>query len=337
MALLFDDVELRDRRLATLLQTATQLQQNQIAREELQFKKSEQDPRVQAGKLATTMAMLGQTEQAERLLKYANEGSFNLPSQGAAGLTQAPQQYAIPDYLSRGSLGINAGSVGLPTASPMGIQSPGQMGVTSGRLKVGGASLGFGKQDMDEISKANLDIHKQVLTEGIKKQQETKAGAQKTLGGLDVYLQQFKRSEEELKKYDPNIGSEGFEGKLRRIGGYVSEKLDELPETSAMIAMSKPFAQEIATDLEGRATDADRDIQIETMANLLKGPSSKNIRLASNAIINLQAKGADTKKLVAKLYNSGSDILVKAAEQVYEAYPELRDEPSNLKGLFDGI
>lgn len=328
MAVLFDPNESRDRRIKMLLDTATSAMQIQNQKREIDLKERELDPRVQAGKMANMMALMGNPEGAAKMFEYSKSG--NLPTGGIQLPSQVTQEPIIPDYLAGGQNRINSQVAGLSPAMT-------GMGVTGGTMKVGGASMKFGKPGMSKYDEANLDIQKGLVTKNLEATQQRQSGAEKTLTGLDVYMQQFKRSEDELKKYDPNIGKEGFEGKLSRIGGIISEKLDELPETSAMIAMSKPFAQEIATDLEGRATDQDRNIQIETMANLLKGPSTKNIRLASNAIISLQAKGANTKKMVSKMYNSGSDILQKAAEQVYEVYPELRDKSSSLEGLFDGI
>lgn len=309
--------ESQDRRLQMLLQTANQIQQNKIAREELALKKQQLDPEYQRRQLAQTIGILN-PDAAVRLFG---------PTQGQAG-TALPSQIrgGIPDYLGAGRASLTSGSVG--------------MAPTKASVKVGGTNISLGTPALNEYDKANLDIAKGVAEEGAKNQQKTAAGAERTSSSLSLYLDQFKRSRDELRKFDPNIESEGTSGWFSRRGGDLANYFDQLPETAALESMAKPFAQEIATQLEGRATDQDRNIQTETFANVLKGPSTKNIRLASNSLINLYRKGAKIDKILNTLDSTGDDVMQAIAKQVYQAEPGLKPvgkSESSLDDIFKGL
>lgn len=318
-----DSTESRDRKLALLLQTANQIQTQRIAQEELNLKKQELDPKVQAGRLASTMAMLGNTEAAERLIKFSQEGVI-LPSQ-----SPQPATSGITDYLGDGQPRLNSVSVGL---SPTGI------GVVGGTLSAkGGFSARFGNQGLSEIDKANLDIAKSVATERVKREGEQKAGLDRTLAVEDVYLNQYARSYEELKKYDPNIGAKGSAGFASRQYAKVLKTLDEFPETKALEKMAKPIAQEIATALEGRATDEDRKTQMDLLVNALAGPTEENIRVAANNILMMEAKGANISGYVERLSNSRIPILKEISNAVYKESKTAKNSNVDVDKIFEEL
>lgn len=326
MAIIIDENESRDRRIALLLQTASQAAQIKNQREELALKKQELDPRVQAGKMANMMALMGNTDGAQKMFEYAKTG--NLPSGGVQLLSQSQPQQVIPDYLAGGQNRINSQTAGI---------SPSIMGLTGGTMKVGGTSMKFGQPGMSKYDEANLDIAKSVTTEQLKKQQETQAGLTRTLEMEDVYLNQFARSNEELNKFDPEIGRSGAGGWASRQYGKVMKNLDSLPQTKALDKLAKPIAQEIAASLEGRATDEDRKVQLDLLVNTLAGPTEENITNAANNLLLMKAKGADIKPYIDRLNNSKIPILKDIAKQVFKMKPELNSNQINLDNLFEGI
>lgn len=329
MAIVIDPNESRDRRIKMLLDTATSAMQIQNQKREIQLKEQELDPRVQAGKMANMMALMGNTDGAAQMFEYAKSG--NLPTGGS----QLPSQSVptiIPDYLTGGQNRINSQSAGL---SPNVLSPSSSMGVMGGTMRVGGNSIRLGQPGMSEIDKANLDIHKGVVSKGLEAQQKTSQGAEQTASSLGLYLDQYKRSYEELKKFDPGIDKEGTSAWFSRRGGDIANYFDNLPETAALKSMAAPFAQEVATMIEGRATDQDRDIQRKAFADVLQGPSTKNIRLASNSLINLYRKGAKIDKVLNTLESSDVDIMNKIAKEVYKSHPELKPVNDTSKGLDD--
>lgn len=322
-----DTTESRDRKLALLLQTANQLQTHRMAQEELNLKKQELDPKYQASKLASTMAMLGQTDAAERLMNYSKDGGVVLPSQN---VTSQPQNQ-IPDYLGGGNR-ISASNVGL------GSPGMGGMGITGGSVNAkGGFTAKIGTPGMSKYDEANLDIAKSVKTEQLKKAQEAKTGLDRTMAMEDVYLNQYAKSYEEVSKFDPEIGRKGAGGYFSRGYGKVMKNIDELPQTKALDKLAKPIAQEIAASLEGRATDEDRKVQLDLLVNALSGPTEEQITNASNNLLLMEAKGADIGPYVERLNNSRIPILKQIAKEVYKSSKSAKQSGVDVNSIFEGL
>src|SRR3990167_4399174 len=284
MAIVLEDPnEVRNRRLKMLLDTAQQAQQIQMQREELKMKREQMDPEYQRRQLAQTIALFN----PEAAIRLAETGPY------ATGL---PSKQGIPDYLS----GRQEPTPRL-TSSSIGMTTQGLTGLSQ---KVGGTTMKFGTPGMSEYDKANLEIHKQVVTESAKKRNEQQAGLNRTLAMEDVYLNQFGKSNEELKKFGPEIGQSGVGGWAARRYATIQKHLDELPQTKALDKLAKPIAQEIAAALEGRATDTDRQVQLDLLANTLAGPTEENITNATNNLLLMKAKGADIKPYVDRLNQS---------------------------------
>jgi hypothetical protein len=151
--------------------------------------------------------------------------------------------------------------------------------------------------------------------------------AQKTISGTRRFLEQFGRSYNELKNYDPEFDKLGYEGWMSRKGASINNYFDVLPETKAFQVELKPLANQMARDVEGgRVTDQDRQIYADAFANTLQHPSETNIRLSSNALIKLKDKGGNINTVVSELYSSDMPIMQKIASEVLKSYPELRKD-----------
>jgi hypothetical protein len=171
----------------------------------------------------------------------------------------------------------------------------------------------------------------------LEKAAETVTGVTQTAGGLGNYIAQYDRSYREVSKKYPDIGKTGLEGKLERIRAIGPKWMDEFPETGAAEDMAKPFAQEIAAALEGRATDQDREIWLNMFPNALTKPSMQNTRNASNHLIAMQTKlagtGKDISDIVAELYFSETPHIRQIAEQFFGKYPKLKDKALAMHAL----
>lgn len=176
---------------------------------------------------------------------------------------------------------------------------------------------------------------KQIENAGkIQADRATKAeGAQATTGQTGRYLKQYDRSMNELKRKFPEIDKVGFSGWMQRQGAKALTSVDEFPETKALQKLAQPFAQQLATEIEGRATDEDRRIQTEAFADVLKAPSETNIRLASMSLLNLKDKGADISKVLKTLDGSKNEVMRAIVKQVYEDSPELEPKPIDSEEL----
>lgn len=304
----FDESEAQDRRLQMLINAAQAVEQNKIAREELELKKQQMDPEYQRRQLAATIGLVN-PELAERMF---NSG-VTLPSQ-----TQAPTSPSTYRDMIQGNL---------PTRNP---QSMGVVPteITGGTIKVGPSSFKLAQPGMDDVEKAKLDVGKTLATEGMKAAQQQKVGAEKSLTGTTRLLQQFSRSRKELEAFDPEIGKEGYSGWISRRGGDIANYFDNLPETKALGVNAKPIAYRMARDMEGgRTTDQDRRIFVDTFADALKYPDKANQRIAASAIINYFDSGADEAKVLSTLKDlesSDVDVLRNIAMSVYEDLPQLR-------------
>ena len=164
-----------------------------------------------------------------------------------------------------------------------------------------------------------------------KKKEADIVSAEKGSLGTFRFLQQFGRSFEELKKFDPDIDKAGFGGFLIRKKGQIAEAFDELPETSALKIRILPMANAMAREIEGgRVTDSDRQIYADSFANALNEPSITNIRLASSSLIDLIDKGGNERGAVTKqlkmLAENGTDIFTSIVAQVVIEFPDMASE-----------
>jgi len=142
------------------------------------------------------------------------------------------------------------------------------------------------------------------------------------------FMQQFDRSFDELKKFDPEFDKVGTGGWTSRQVASVAEKLDNLPETKALRIQVLPMANKMARDIEsGKVTDNDRKIYADSFASGLANPSVTNKRLLSTSIINvLDKSGSENKAVISHLKmlsKSKSGIFKGVISQVLEEYPKL--------------
>ncbi len=159
------------------------------------------------------------------------------------------------------------------------------------------------------------------------KQQEDLFAAQKGARGTLRFAQQFKRSFEELEEFDPNVGKTGFGGFITRKKAFLAEKVDLLPETSALLIRIQPLANGMARDIEGgRVTDQDRKIYADSFANAIKSPSVTNVRLLSSSIISNLDKGANMSNILIQLAEMNMDIMNNVIGQVLDQFPDLVTE-----------
>jgi hypothetical protein len=163
----------------------------------------------------------------------------------------------------------------------------------------------------------------EVATENLKAESKRKQSAEATMSGTARFTKQFGRSYNELKTMFPDIGEIGYTGWMTRKGAQIANYFDQLPETKAFTVRLKPIANQMARDVEGgRITDQDRQIYADSFVNALKNPSETNIRLASEALLDLRDKGGDISKVVNELATSEVDIIQKIVLQVLESSPD---------------
>lgn len=163
------------------------------------------------------------------------------------------------------------------------------------------------------------------------KKQEEIQKAEKSAKGTFRFLQQFNRSYEELLKFDPEIGKEGFGGYLSRSAAKIATSLDELPETKALKIEILPMANAVAREIEGgRVTDQDRQIYADRFASAINHPTKTNIRLMSNSLVDLIDKGGNEKGIITNqlkaLASTKTDIFNSVITQVLIEYPDLADD-----------
>jgi len=152
--------------------------------------------------------------------------------------------------------------------------------------------------------------------------------AEETSKGTYRFLQQFNRSYEELKAFDPEVDAIGVGGFLTRKTAKLAEFLDELPETKTLKTEVLPMANEIAREVEGgKVTDQDRKIYADRFASAINFPTKTNVRLMSNQIINLIDKGGDKNGAITnqlkQLVSTKSDIFNSVVEQVIIEFPDM--------------
>ena len=158
----------------------------------------------------------------------------------------------------------------------------------------------------------------------LEKQGEMRVEAQKGLSNTKLFLDQFGRSYNELKAAYPEIGKEGYGGWATRKKAWLQTSLDKFPETKAFRAELKKLANQTARDVEGgRVTDQDRQVYADSFANVLSHPTQTNVRLVSNGLNALKAKGGDVTSHVKELYNSEIDIMRSIASEVMKSNPDV--------------
>ena len=157
------------------------------------------------------------------------------------------------------------------------------------------------------------------------------ATAEKTSQGTYRFMQQFDRSIKELRAFDPEFDKVGAGGWLSRKQALIGEKLDELPETSALKIQVLPMANAMAREIEGgRVTDQDRKIYADSFANGVNNPNVTNMRLMSQSLIGLLDKGGNENGKITsqlqQLAKSDTDMFKGVIMQVLEDYPELASQ-----------
>jgi len=152
--------------------------------------------------------------------------------------------------------------------------------------------------------------------------------AENTSVGTFRFMQQFQKSYDELKAFDPTVDEEGVGGWMSRQGAKIAEHLDELPETKALKIQSLPMANGMAREIEGgRVTDSDRKIYADSLASALNFPTKTNVRNMSTQIIGLIDKGGNENGKITnqlkEFAKSESDIFKSVIAQVLMEYPEM--------------
>lgn len=153
---------------------------------------------------------------------------------------------------------------------------------------------------------------------------ENLAAAQKSAPGTYRFLQQYSRSLDELKKFDPDIEKLGIEGKVSRLKATIANSLDQLPETKTLMIQIQPLANGIAREIEGgRVTDQDRAIYANAFANALANPGATNSRLASAPLVDALDKGADVVPVLKQMAAQENDVFDDILNNVFMEYPDL--------------
>lgn len=160
------------------------------------------------------------------------------------------------------------------------------------------------------------------------KNREKVQKAENTSAGTNRFMQQFQRSYDELKSFDPEVDKVGVGGYLSRTGAKIAEHLDELPETKALKIQILPLANGMAREIEGgRVTDNDRKIYADSFASAINFPTVTNVRNMSTQIIGLIDKGGDENGKITnqlkELAKSDSDIFRRVISQVIVEFPEM--------------
>jgi len=152
--------------------------------------------------------------------------------------------------------------------------------------------------------------------------------AENTSAGTNRFMQQFQRSYDELKAFDPEVDKVGVGGYLSRTGAKIAEHLDELPETKALKIQVLPLANGMAREIEGgRVTDSDRKIYADSFASAINFPTVTNVRNMSTQLIGLIDKGGNENGKISnqlrELAKSDSDIFKRVIAQVLTEYPDM--------------
>lgn len=169
------------------------------------------------------------------------------------------------------------------------------------------------------------------IEQNIKTAQEKEkksAQAEATAKGTYRFLQQFGRSYNELKSFDPKIDEVGVGGWLTRNAAKIGERVDAFPETSALKIQILPMANSMAREIEGgKVTDSDRQIYADSFASAVNFPTKTNVRLMSQSLVNLIDKGGDQNGAITnqlkQLATTKTDIFNSVLEQVVIEFPDM--------------
>jgi hypothetical protein len=301
---------------ANYLDAQSKRQQMEAEAEKLRI---ESDPQIQAAKLASTMAMLGDSSAAERLMAFSQGKSSPI---GQSPMT--PPESTIPDYLGGNRPQINSQSIRPGVVAP--IMGSG-IGFGPKSMKVGNITLGSQKQTLNPIEQANLDIQKGLVSKKLEKQQDAQQSSEEQVTGTKRLFERFTESYDELKSKYPDIGASGTKGWIDRKGALIANAFDELPITKSFQTELPVLANAQAKLVEGgKVTDKDRDTYASAMVSALKHPTDTNVNLAANRLIDLADKGGDITKVLQELESSGHEISTKIAKKVYSKFPELKSK-----------
>ena len=204
-------------------------------------------------------------------------------------------------------------------------------------------SLSAGPESQFEVipgKKGDLEIRETALAEGRRKGEikaaEEKAVAEKktteALKGTRRMIESFSESREELQELFPNIGESNIEGLIERTGAGLFEKTGQLPKTTAFRNRLSVIANQQARDIEGgRVTDKDREVYANAMVDAMKFPDESNIVLASEALRDMQDKGANIDPVLDEFDNSPIDLLRNISANVR---PSLEQEEITEENTF---
>src|SRR3990167_8489863 len=164
-----------------------------------------------------------------------------------------------------------------------------------GSISQGGVTANIPPSPLMEQQKSTATEIGKVIAE--KKKNTFKA--ENTSQGTYRFMQQFQKSYDELKSFDPEVDKVGVGGFLSRKAAQIAEHLDELPETKSLKIQVLPLANKMARDIEGgRVTDSDRKIYADSFAAGYMHPTRTNVRLMSYSLINLLDNGGYDKRFM---------------------------------------
>lgn len=166
---------------------------------------------------------------------------------------------------------------------------------------ISSAGLGIGQREkqrtvktatgtvtLENIEDPNVEGRREGVKAASKEKGEKAAKATQAAARQDRVVKAFLRSTNELEKLFPEVGESTLEGFFSRVGAQGAEKLGLVPETTRAVKRLLVAANKQAREVEGgRVTDEDRKIYSEAMANALGAPTSSNIGLAADSLIDL--------------------------------------------------
>lgn len=250
----------------------------------------ESDPKAVAGKLLPTAVLMQDQDLVNRLLDMQS-----------GKITPINKRETSSGWLDTGDV---------DNAEAYGIQRQ-----DSVSMPTGAEAMGFGGKIIPKSKYFSITPNP-----AEKKMKEDVYATQKQTTGQSLFQKSFSRSYSELTKKYPEIGEVGMSGWLNRFHARnIGVPFDLLPETKAFVAELKPRANQQARDVEGgRVTDPDRKIYADAYPNAIMNPSITNIRLASDALLGMDAKGGNISKVMTQLLTSEVDIDNKIAMQILE-------------------
>lgn len=139
--------------------------------------------------------------------------------------------------------------------------------------------------------------------EGIKKAEGEKAEksvkSSQVVARQDRMVRTFVNSFQELQEQFPDIGETSFSGFVSRLTAQGAEKLGMTPDTTRYLNRVEVAANKQAREIEGgRVTDQDRQIYVKAMQNAAKFPTSTNIGLAADSLIDIYQDYDNTNDII---------------------------------------